>query len=111
MDNQEGEKQENELLVKFKDFIHKNSLIIESILAVIIIVMFVAIIGTNTTKERLEGQNYELQAKLEDTSKTLQAQIEEKDNKIKDNEKYTLPFVRGIQVKIKVTLLCPVRLV
>lgn len=87
MDNQEGEKQENELLVKFKDFIHKNSLIIESILAVIIIVMFVAIIGTNTTKERLEGQNYELQAKLEDTSKTLQAQIEEKDNKIKDNEK------------------------
>lgn len=81
------EKEENEFLVKFKNFIHKNSLIIESILVVIIIVMLVAIIGTNTTKERLEGKNYELQAKLEHTSETLQAQIEEKDNKIKDNEK------------------------
>lgn len=83
MENQE----ENRLLKKFKDFIQKKYLLIESILTIVVIVMFIAIMGANSDKESLENQYKVLQAKSEDTSKTLQSQIEEKDNKINDNEK------------------------
>lgn len=76
------EREQSELLIKFKNFIQAHSLIIESILAVIIVVMLVVFIGTNGEKVTIEKQYNELQAKLEDTSKTLQGQIKEKNNKI-----------------------------
>ena len=75
-------KQENELLIKFKNFIHTKAFIIESILLVMIVVMSIVFIGTKDEKATIEKQYNELQAKLEDTSKTLQGQIKEKDNKI-----------------------------
>lgn len=81
------EKEENELFTKFKDFIQKKSLLIESILVAAIIVMFIAVIGTNGEKESLASQYNELQAKSEETSQSLQTQIKEKDSKITDNEK------------------------
>lgn len=76
------EKEQSKLWIKFKNFIQTQSLIIESILAVITIVMLVVFIGTNGEKVTIEKQYNELQAKLEHTSKTLQGQIKEKDNKI-----------------------------
>lgn len=76
------EKEQSELSIKFKNFIQEQSLIIEGILAVIIAVMLVVFIGTNSEKITIEKQYNELQAKLEDTSKTLQGQIKERDNKI-----------------------------
>lgn len=76
------EKQENELLMKFKNFLQTKAFIIESMLVVIIIAMFIVFIGTNEEKVTIEKQYDELQAKLEDTSKTLQGQIKEKNNKI-----------------------------
>lgn len=81
------EKEENELFTKFKDFIQKKSLIIESILAIVIIVMFIAIIGANGEKKSLASQYNNLQAKSEETAQTLQTQIQEKEKKITDNEK------------------------
>lgn len=84
---EDSENEENKLFAKFKEFIHRKSLIIESILAVVIIVMFIAMVGTGGQKETLEKQYNELQAKSEETSQNLEAQIKEKNNKITDNEK------------------------
>lgn len=72
----------NELFTKFKDFIQKKSLIIESILSIIIIIMFATNIGTNGQKEKLKNQYNELQEKSESTTETLKSQIQEKNNKI-----------------------------
>lgn len=75
------------LLEKLKAFIKEKSVLVSSILAIIIIIMFVTILGTIGKKATLEKQYNELQVKSEETSKTLQTQIKEKDSKIKDNEK------------------------
>ncbi|MCI8470408.1 MAG: hypothetical protein HFJ35_02790 [Clostridia bacterium] len=75
------------LLEKLKTFIKEKSLLVSSILAIIIIIMFATIIGTSGQKETLEKQYHELQAKSEETSQSLQTQIKEKDSKITDNEK------------------------
>lgn len=80
------EKQDNELFTKFKDFIQKKSLIIESILAIIIIIMFITVISTSGQKQALNNQYNELQVKSKSTSEALKLQIKEKDSKIKDNE-------------------------
>lgn len=81
------EKEENNNFTKFKSFIKKKALIIESILAVIIVVMFVTVMGTSGEKETLEKQYNDLKAKSEETTKTLNDEIRQKENKIKDNEK------------------------
>ena len=75
------------LLEKLKMFIKEKSVLVSSILAIIIIIMFVTILGTNGEKETLEKQYNELQAKSEETTENLQTQIKEKDSKITDNEK------------------------
>lgn len=75
------------LLEKLKTFIKEKSVLVSSILAIIIIIMFATILGTNGEKETLEKQYNELQAKTEETTENLQTQIKEKDNKITDNEK------------------------
>lgn len=75
------------LLEKLKIFIKEKSVLVSSILAIIIIIMFATILGTNEEKETLEKQYNELQAKSEETTENLQIQIKEKDNKITDNEK------------------------
>ncbi len=79
--------EKNELFTKFKDFIQKRSLIIESILAIIIIIMFVTNIETNRQKETIKNQYNKLQEESESATETLKSQIEEKDNKITNNEK------------------------
>lgn len=76
------EKEQSKLLIKFKNFIHTKAFMVQSILLVVIVVMSIVFIGTNDEKATIEKQYNELQAKLEDTSKTLQGQIKEKDNKI-----------------------------
>jgi len=81
------EKEENDNFTKFKSFIKKRALIIESILAVIIVVMFVTVAGTSEEKQTLEKRYNDLKAKSEETTKTLNDEIKQKENKIKDNEK------------------------
>lgn len=78
---------ENETLIKFKHFIKEKSLIIESILTVIIFLMIIIVTSINGQKEIIEKQYDEFKAKSENTSKTLQTEIKEKNNKIVDNEK------------------------
>lgn len=76
------EKEQSKLWIKFKNFIHTKAFMVQSILLVVIVVMSIVFIATNDEKATIEKQYNELQAKLEDTSKTLQGQIKEKDNKI-----------------------------
>ncbi len=75
------------LLEKLKTFIKEKSLLVASILAIIIVIMFATILGTSGEKETLAKQYKELQAKSQETSQNLQTQIKEKDSKITDNEK------------------------
>jgi len=75
-------KTESEIHTKLINFIHKKSLLIESILGIIVIIMLATIVGTNAKKESLENQYNEVQATLEDTSIKLNSQIKEKDDKI-----------------------------
>ncbi len=75
------------LFEKLKMFIKEKSVLVSSILAIIIIIMFATVLGTNGEKETLEKQYNELQAKSEETTENLQTQIKEKDSKITDNEK------------------------
>lgn len=75
------------LFEKLKTFIKEKSLLVASILAIVIVIMFATILGTSGEKETLAKQYKELQAKSQETSQSLQTQIKEKDSKITDNEK------------------------
>lgn len=81
------EEEENQVIAKLKDFAKRRSFLLEAILAVIIVIMFVIAIGMNGEKENLQRAYKELQTKSDDTAKTLQARIDEKDKEILENQK------------------------
>lgn len=81
------EKRESTLFIKLKEIMQKEFFIIESVLAIALIIMFIAILGANSRKESLEKEYNDFQVKAEDTSKNLQEEIKQKDNKITSSEK------------------------
>ncbi len=71
----------------FKNFVKENSLAIEVILSIFVVIMLITSITISNQKNTIQKQYNELQTKLDTTSKNLQKQIDEKNTKLLDNEK------------------------